>query len=267
MIRTYFSFFRMRFLTLLQYRTAALAGATTNWAFGLMRVMVMCAFYASADRGQPLSMQQSVTYIWLSQMMIGILPWNLEKDISNSVITGQVAYELTRPIDIYSMWFARTLAYRTAPTIMRAVPQFIVCAYLVTDEYAMRLPDAAALGAYLAALIGAIVLSVSITSLMHAYVMILQRVDGLVRLVNSLAELLSGMIVPLALMPDALALFLKFQPFAGVVDLPAQIFCGSMPPSDVWQVIAVQAAWSAVFILAGRALTKRGIGRTVLAGG
>ena len=243
MIRTYFSFFRMRFLALLQYRAAAAAGAMTNWAFGMMRVMVMCAFYASANRGQPLSLEQSITYIWLGQMLLGILPWNLDKDISNSVITGQVAYELTRPIDIYSMWFMRTLAYR------------------------MLLPTAASLGAFAIALAGAVILSVSITSLAHAYVLLIQRVDGLTRMTNALSELLSGMIIPLALMPDFMAFFLRWQPFAGVIDLPAQLYCGSMAPGQVWSVLAMQLIWAAVFIAAGKALTNYGLRRTVLAGG
>lgn len=267
MISTYFSFFRMRFLALLQYRAAALAGATTNWAFGMMRAMVMVAFYESADRVQPMSLAQAVTYIWLGQMMISILPWNLDKDVSNSVISGQVAYELTRPIDLYSMWFARTLAYRIVPTLMRGVPMFIVCALFLPDRLSITLPSFAALGAWAASIIGAIVLSVSITSLMHAYVLIIQRVDGLTRLVNALAELLSGMIIPLGLMPEKMQGFLRYQPFAGVIDLPAQLFCGSMPAGDVWQVVLMQAVWAVVFIAAGRAVTKYGLKQVVLAGG
>lgn len=267
MIRTYFSFFRMRFLALLQYRAAALAGMCTNWAFGMMRVMVMMAFYASADRVQPMDLAQAISYIWLGQMMIGILPWNLDKDVSNSVITGQVAYELTRPIDIYVMWYMRTLAYRIAPTLMRSIPMFFICAFIIPADYSIQLPDAAALGAWFIATVGAIVLSVSITNLMHAYVLMIQKVDGLTRLVNALAELLSGMIIPLGLMPDFMTGFLRYQPFAGVIDLPAQLYCGIMPPSQVWAVLVTQMAWALVFICAGRAVTNYGLKRVVLAGG
>lgn len=267
MIRAYFAFFRIRFLALLQYRAAAAAGVLTNWAFGMMRVMVMCAFYASVNRGQPLSLEQSVTYIWIGQMLLGILPWNVDKDISNSVITGQVAYELTRPIDIYSMWFMRTLAYRSATTLMRVVPQTVAALWLVPEGYRMMLPTAASLGAFAAALAGAVILSVSITSLEHAYVLLIQRVDGLTRMTNALSELLSGMIIPLALMPDFLAFFLRWQPFAGVIDLPAQLYCGSIAPGQIWSVLAMQLIWAAVFIASGKLLTNYALRRTVLAGG
>ena len=267
MIRTYFSFFRMRLLTLLQYRTAAFAGMVTNWAFGMMRIMVMIAFYASAKGAQPLSIDESVTYIWLSQMLLGILPWNLEKEISDSVLTGQIAYELTRPIDVYAMWYMRTLAFRIAPTLLRGIPMFFICAFLLPGDYRLVLPGMAAFGAFLIALAGALLLSVSITNLMHSYVLVMQRADGIVRIVNAAAELLSGMIIPLSLMPDALAGFLRFQPFAGVIDLPVQIFCGSLPPQQVWRVLAMQLCWTAVFIAAGRASVRHGLKRIAIAGG
>ena len=267
MIRTYISFFRMRFLALLQYRASAIAGMCTNWAFGMMRIMVMMAFYASADKAQPMSLEQAITYTWLGQMLIGILPWNVDKDVSNSVVTGQVAYELTRPIDIYTMWYMRTLAYRIAPTLMRGIPMVFICTLLIPPQYRMHIPGGAALIAWLGSMFGAIVLSVAITSLMHAYVLIIQKVDGFTRLINALAELFSGMIIPLALLPDSMKVFLRFQPFAGVIDLPAQLFCGSLPPSAVWAVIASQLAWSLVFICAGRAVTNYGLKKVVLAGG
>ncbi len=257
----------MRFLVLLQYRAAAFAGMVTNWVFGLMRVMVMTAFYASANRGQPISMEQAISYIWLGQMLIGILPWRLEDGVSESVLTGQVAYELTRPVDIYTMWFMRTLAFRTAPTLMRAVPMYFIYRFLMPDAYALMKPSAAAFGAWLLALVGAVLLSVSITSLVHSYVLLMQRSDGVVRMTNALAELLTGMIIPLALMPAFLEKFLRFQPFAGVIDLPVQIYCGILQPSAVGWVLALQVGWSVLLILAGKAVTNKGLKNIVLAGG
>lgn len=267
MMRVYFSFFRMRLLALIQYRAAAIAGMATNWTFGMMRIMVMIAFYASAKGAPPMSLAQSVTYIWLGQMLLGILPWNLEKEVSESVLTGQIAYELTRPIDIYAMWFMRTLAFRVAPTMLRGVPMFIICAFLLPGEYRLMLPGPAAFGAFALSLLGALVLSASITNLMHAYVLVTQRSDGVVRIVNAAAEMLSGMIIPLTLMPDGLAGFLRYQPFAGVVDLPVRLYCGNLMPDEVWTVLGLQLTWAAALIAAGRFATNRGLRRIAVAGG
>ena len=74
-MKTYVSFFRMRFLTLIQYRTAAWAGIACQMMFGLMRVMVLMAFYASGSGNQPMALSQAVTYVWLGQATLGLLPW------------------------------------------------------------------------------------------------------------------------------------------------------------------------------------------------
>ena len=110
-------------------------------------------------------------------------------------------------------------------------------------------------------------LSAAILNLVHALILILQKSDGLVRTVTVLAEVLSGEIIPLKLMPEGIAWALQLQPFAGVLDLPAQLFCGSIAPENCWQVLLLQGFWIGAFVLAGRLTVKKGLRRVVLAGG
>ena len=70
-MRLYLSFFKMRFLTLIQYRTAALAGVATQFVFGMVYVLVMYAFYSTSDAPQPMDLSQVITYIWLGQALLG----------------------------------------------------------------------------------------------------------------------------------------------------------------------------------------------------
>ena len=43
----YLSYFKLRFITSLQYRAAALAGISTQFFFGFVFIMVYVAFYES----------------------------------------------------------------------------------------------------------------------------------------------------------------------------------------------------------------------------
>jgi ABC-2 type transport system permease protein len=264
---TYFSFFRMRFLTLIQYRTAALAGVCTQWVFGMMKVLVLYAFYQSSDASQPMLFYQAATYVWIGQAMLGIQPWSVDAEIANSVLTGQVAYELTRPLDIYAMWFARTFALRTAPTLLRAVPQFIIAIFIVPAPYHMTLPTPCGLAAWLATILLAALLSTAFTSLMHTLILRTVRAEGVVRFMPVLVMLLSGMVVPLRLMPDWVQPFMRLQPFAGLMDLPSQLFSGSLAPANVVWVVSLQLFWTGAFVLAGRLLMKNGLSRLSVAGG
>jgi viologen exporter family transport system permease protein len=113
---------------LLQYRAAALAGLWTQIFFGLVLLMIYEAFYRSTTALQPMTFAEVVSYVWLGQALLAMLPWNADAEIRAMVRSGAVAYELCRPIDLYLLWYARALAWRTAPTILRAAP---MCAIAV----------------------------------------------------------------------------------------------------------------------------------------
>jgi len=63
---------------------------------------------------------------------------------------------------------------------------------------------------------------------------------------------LSGGYLPLQLWPDFLQPPLLFQPFAGLCDIPARLYIGSMALSDAWLGLAVQLAWTIAFIVLGK---------------
>ncbi len=53
-MKKYLSFFRLRFAMGLQYRTAALAGIITQFAWGFMEIMIFHAFYRADAASFPM---------------------------------------------------------------------------------------------------------------------------------------------------------------------------------------------------------------------
>jgi len=74
--RVYRAIIRIRFMLLVQYRVAALAGIATQFMFGFVKIIVLQAFYLSTTQVQPLSFSQAVGYVWLGQAMLRMLPWD-----------------------------------------------------------------------------------------------------------------------------------------------------------------------------------------------
>ena len=67
-LRKYGSFFRIRLVTGLQYRTAAWAGLCTQFFWGLMEIMIFKAFYETGTTGgYPMELGQVTDYLWLQQ--------------------------------------------------------------------------------------------------------------------------------------------------------------------------------------------------------
>ena len=131
----------------------------------------------------------------------------------------------------------------------------------------MTAPGAWNFVAWAAAFAGAVILSTAITNFMQAMIMFTVRSEGILRFLPTFVTFMSGMIIPLKLFPDWAQNFMRFQPFAGVMDLPSQLFCGSLNPGELAWVLPLQLLWTALFVAAGRAFMSRGIRRVAIAGG
>ena len=126
-MRACVAIFSARFRALLQYRAAAVAGFGTQVFWGLIKVMILEAFYLTgvASGSMPMSLPEVIAYIWLGQATLAALPWNVDRELAALIRSGGVVYELLRPVDLYAQWASRTLALRTAPTAMRASLMFV----------------------------------------------------------------------------------------------------------------------------------------------
>ena len=89
-LRPYAAAFAARFQLMLQYRASAVAGFATQCWWGGIRVMVFAAFYASAPAAAanaPISLSQAITYTWLGQAFLVLLPWLTDPEVGLAVRT------------------------------------------------------------------------------------------------------------------------------------------------------------------------------------
>jgi ABC-2 type transport system permease protein len=270
-LRPYRAIISARFRMLLQYRAAAVAGVFTQIFFGFVLIMVYEAFYRSTSSATPMTFAQIVSYVWLGQALLATLPWNADSEVRAMVRSGAVAYELCRPIDLYNLWYARAIALRTAPTVLRVVPMtifaMVVLPLIGLDEWRLAPPTLAAGLAFACALVFAVVLGCAITALINISLLWTLSGEGIVMVTTSAVSLLSGMIVPLPLFPDWAQSVIQWLPFAGLADLPFRVYTGNIPLDALALVLARQLGWTVVLVAAGRWLLARGMRRVVVQGG
>jgi len=246
-----------RYRTLLQYRAAAFAGFITQLFWGGIRIMVLMAFYAVSTENQPMSLPQVVAYVWLGQALLGMFPWSVDTEIAEMIRTGAVSYELVRPLDLYSFWFCRTIALRTATTTLRCIPMLIFAMVLLPlfgyERWALQLPpDWLSLLGFLVSICLALMLACAITMLMHVVLVWSLNGDGINRILPSFAMVLSGNILPLPLYPDWLQPFLEIQPFQGLVDTPFRIYTGDIAGFNMLTELLQQLFWATILTVYGR---------------
>ncbi|MEZ5559547.1 MAG: ABC-2 family transporter protein [Pseudomonadales bacterium] len=270
--RAYRAIVASRFQLLLQYRAAAFAGFATQLFWGAIKVMVFIAFFESTTLAQPMTLSQVLVYIWLGQALLALLPWNVDPDVAGQIRTGNVAYEMLRPLDLYAFWFARTLAFRAAPTLLRMVPMLVTAAVLLPlvglGEWALPAPAGVAAGLlFLLSGCVTLLLSTAITMVLHVWLLWTLSGEGLNRMMPGIVPVFAGLVVPLPLYPDWLQPLLYWQPFRGLADVPFRIYSGHIAPAQAGYEIVLQLAWTLVIVAYGYWLLRRAGARLVVQGG
>jgi len=263
-VKAYRAIISARFRMFLQYRAAAIAGVGTQLFFGLVLIMIYEAFYRSSSAPKPMTYPQVVTYIWLGQAFLGMLPWYTDYEMYGLIRTGAVAYELLRPMDLYGLWYCRLLASRMASTLLRAVPVFIIASLFLRLQPPASLASAAA---WSVATLGALLLGCSISVLTMISLLWTTSGLGITQLVSTFVLVLSGMAVPLPLFPDWARPILDVLPFRGLVDIPFRLYTGHLPPKEIMPLFLQQLGWTALLVFVGRWLLGRGMRRLVVQGG
>lgn len=263
-MRAYWTIFSARFRVLLQYRAAALAGFTTQLFWGFIRMMIFTAFYESSTAVHPMTLRETVNYIWLTQAFLLLVPWGNDREVEQLIRTGNVAYELIRPLDLYWFWFSRALALRIAPLILRAIPIFIL-AFLIFD---LQLPPSP--GAFLAFVlttIGGMLVSSAITVLSTITLFWTISGEGFSRIFNYFSVLMSGLMIPLPLFPDWSQRAIQLLPFRCFLDIPFRLYMGHIPVQETISLFLFQMLWVVLLIIPGRLILRSGTKRIVIQGG
>lgn len=260
----YLAVARARFRLLFQYRTVALAGVCTQLFWGWLRVMIFVAFYAHTSFAMPMTLPQVITYSWLIQVFLALLPWNIEREVEQMVRNGNVAYELVRPVNLYWLWYARALAWRLAPTLMRMLPVALIAWLFLGLQPPSSVTSAALFGFSITL---ALFLSTSVTVLLMTSLFWTVSSNGIVKIMTALIFLFSGMQVPLPLFPGWSQPIISLLPFRGLADTPFRLYLGHIKPEDALGPLIHQVVWTLLLVAFGGWLIARASRRVAIQGG
>jgi len=267
-MKKYFSFFKIRFINGFQYRAAAYAGVVTQFAWGFMEILMFKAFYKDNPHSFPMEFSQLSSYIWLQQAFLALfMLWMYDNDIFVSITSGNVAYELTRPLDLYNMWFTKNLAVRLSRAVLRCVPVLAV-AVLLPEPYGIA-PPVSLFGflMFIISMILAFLCLVALSMLVYITAFYTLSPMGIRLIAATLNEFLTGSIIPLPFFPEKLKKIISFTPFASMQNLPFRIYSGNIAGEEMLRGILVQIFWVVALIFAGRLWMARAVKKVVVQGG
>lgn len=266
--KKYITLFRMRFINGLQYRAAALAGISTQFAWGFFNILLFRAFYEGDPTAFPMKFHQLSAYIWLRQAFLALFnTWYYDPDILAMITDGNIAYELARPVDLYAFWFTRVASVRLSRAALRCLPILLI-ALLLPSPYGITLPANPVNAIFF--VITMLFAMICVTSFgMLIYIACFHTVNshGLRLAAQTLADFLSGGVIPIPFMPAKMAAFLEYTPFGAMENLPFRIYSGNISGMEMIKFVLMQVLWCAVLIIIGRLWMNSSLKKVVIQGG
>lgn len=264
----YLSFFRLRFSMGLQYRAAALAGIVTQFVWGAMEILVYKAFYEADPTAFPMAFSATVSYIWMQQAFLAFFAaWMMENEIFDSIMNGNIAYELCRPINIYNMWFSRSIANRLSRAVLRCFPIIIVAAFL-PEPYGLQHPASPVhFVLFLITLILGLAVTVAFCMLIYSLTFFTISPNGLRMLFTSAVEFFAGAVIPLPFFPKNVQAIMELLPFAAMQNVALRIYSASMTNAEMIKAVTLQLFWLMILIICGKKLCGIAEKRVTVQGG
>lgn len=267
-MKKYLSFFRLRFVMGLQYRTAAWAGMATQFVWGWMTIAMFRTFYQTEPERFPMTFEATVNYIWFQQAFLALFAaWMLESEIFQSIKDGNIAYELCRPLKIYPMLFARAMAVRVSRAALRCVPVLALAA-LLPAPYGLSAPSGR--GAFLlfgVTMVLGLLVTVAFGTLVYVVTFFTISPEGLRLVVTSVMDFFNGAIIPLPFFPDKMRGIMELLPFAAMQNVPLRIYSGDLAGREAVKAAGLQVLWLLVLIGVGQAVMAKAEKKITVQGG
>ena len=263
-MRAYLAVFRMRRRMELQYRGAALGGFICQCFFGLILIALYRALWVG--KPQELPMSHIAGYVWLQQAFFRMLLAS-DPDLTDKIRTGSIAYDLCRPLHLYTYYYVRILAQKMIGSLLRAFPMLVFAALLPEG---WGLPGPAGLPELLTALFALLLGLLCVSALENitmAFTMRTLDSRGMQALLNMLMMTFSGNILPLPLFPDSWQGVITALPYAQLLDAPIRLYNGDTSLAAAPAILLRQALWTLALIAVGLFFWHRNQQKLIIQGG
>lgn len=265
-MKSYFGVFKMQFKGELQYRAKAISGMMTQFFWGLMYILLYSAFMKDGTvNGFTLS--QMTSYVWLGQAFFAFRYVFMLSSVSKEVISGDVCYKFTKPIDLYNLWFSEYAGYKLSATLLRFPLIFIIALFLPVG-FKLCLPVSIwAFLLFLVSLIIGFLMTCAISMFIVNIVFKTLSPKGAATMVTTVCSLLGGAIVPLPMLPQGVQNVLNYLPFRFISDLPFRIYIGNIDIIQGLIFTGISLAWLIVLVLVGKLFLNKSLKKVVIQGG
>ncbi len=267
-MKKYYLFFRLRFAAGIQYRMAAVTALTTQLVWGIMECLAYKAVDKASCGGMPMDYSAIVSYIWLKEAFLALFnTWAADNDLFEMIKSGDISYELCRPLSVYAMWFSRNVGGRVSEALLRCVP-VLLCAIVMPGPYRLGPPvSAEVFGLFLLTVVLGLGVTVAFCMLVYMLCFFTISPQGWRMVFTGGVDFLSGHLIPLPFFPAKYLRVAQNLPFAYMHNVPFRIYSGDLAGKEILPAVLGQVFWLLALIFAGLLVWKLAEKKIVIQGG
>lgn len=266
-IRTFAAISVAGFRRYATYRQATLAGAFTNTVFGFLKVYVLLAVVGGSGAAAVAGYRrdQLVTFVWAGQGIVTVVYLWAWTDLADRIRTGDVVADLLRPIHPITSYLATDLGRAGHAALTRMVPPLVVGPIFFTAYLPHRWQT---VPLFLLSLLLATVGCFACRFLVNATGYWLLDIRGSLILWVVASGVFGGLYFPIRFLPGGVAVAVwVLTPLPGLFQTPLDVLVERDGPGLQAGLVALQAAWAVVLLLACRVVQRRAERKLVVQGG
>jgi ABC-2 type transport system permease protein len=232
-VRAYRAYARATLQAVIAYRAAFFM----SFASSVFTLFALLYLFRNVFHGQ----SQLYGYTWADMRTYLALAFvlNAEYRMGFRIREGEVALDLTKPIDYQGARFAESLG----ATVAELASALVVATLVLVLFHGGTPPHPQALALFALSFLLVVPLKfvvIYVTSLLAFWT---HQFAGVWWTRQAVTNLFSGAMVPLVFFPGWLGTLAGYLPFRGIVYTPASIFLGKTTGTDALFWIAIQGAW------------------------
>lgn len=184
--------------------------------------------------------------------------------LANRIYNGSIATEMLLPVSFHGRMLADNLGVAAFKLIFHFVPAMLVAVLFI----GIAAPaGAGAFGFFILSTLFGYGVLWSLSFLFQMFSFWLLNVWAIMTIKNVFINVLSGSMIPLWFMPDAVRKIIAFTPFEGIYFTPVQIYLGNISGEEIAAGFIKQFVWIVCLMTAGFILWNKGKRKLVVQGG
>lgn len=262
-LSVYMMYTKTVFLNKLAYRFDYLLGLLNTCIQLFIACLIWETLYGDLNVVDGISLPMVITTIVIGQGLSNSYHID-DQAVSNMIKDGSIVFTLLKPISFRVQLLAETLGEILFRIISNFLPAVVI--FSLTTEV---LTPASTLS-FLLFLIG-VLLGFGVLWTLSTVVQFLSfwiiSMWSLSTIKDVMITVLSGAVIPIWFLPDAIASFLSYTPFSAIYFIPTRLYLGDIVPVEAGYYFMQQIMWIAIMGGVSHILWQIGKQRLVIQGG